>query len=128
MAAVCPTVAKCSLACRKPPSRTRPTALPDRLAGPPPPAVPRPHLRPLPRGGVQNDYAQAFGSWHTTIRYRGRIFRVVLDGKEQAYFLEESMSDRPPYSWKQAGAIETAGEDPWRAIVEVLVMQDPERG
>ncbi len=69
-------------------------------------------LKPLSAQVLEHSYQyEVFGSWYTTIRCRGRVFRVVFDGREQAYFME----------WKQVGTIEKAGEDPWRTIVKTLV-------
>ena len=79
-------------------------------------------LKSLPAQVLVHSYHyEAFGSWNTTILYRGRALRAVFDGREQAYFLEESAVARPPYSWKSICTIPTTSDDPWKEIVEAIV-------
>jgi hypothetical protein len=79
-------------------------------------------LKALPAQVLSHSYHyEAFGSWNTAIRFRGRVFRAIFDGKEQAYSLEESVAIRPPYSWKPICVVTTPSDDPWKAIVEAIV-------
>ena len=41
----------------------------------------------------------AVGSWYTIVRHREQILRLVFDGRDREYVLEESAARKPPYQW-----------------------------
>jgi len=58
-------------------------------------------LKALPAQVVEHTYSyDSFGSWAMTLRHRGQPLRLVFDGREQEYLLEQSMSPKHPYRWK----------------------------
>jgi hypothetical protein len=59
-------------------------------------------LRTLPAQVLSHDYSyESFGSWQLTFKTRGIVFRLVFDGHEQWYVLEESEQRKAPYQWSR---------------------------
>jgi hypothetical protein len=63
-------------------------------------------LKALPAQVLEHTFScESFGSWAMIVRHRGHPLRLVFDGKEQEYFLEQSTSPKHPYRWQRL---------PWR--------------
>ncbi len=61
-------------------------------------------LRPLPAQLLEHTYHyDAFGSWWTRVRYRGKVFRVVFDGCDGRLCLERATAAGAPDDWEQLG-------------------------
>lgn len=59
-------------------------------------------LKALPAQVLDHAYSyESFGSWTVTIRYKGAPLRLVFDGRDNAYTLDRSASQKPPYLWAQ---------------------------
>jgi hypothetical protein len=41
----------------------------------------------------------AFGSWCTIVRHRERLLRIVFEGRDYEYVLQESATRKQPYQW-----------------------------
>jgi hypothetical protein len=63
-------------------------------------------LAALPAQVLEHVYSfDSFGSWTMIVRCKGRLLRLVFDGRDGEYFLEQSASHERPYVWDQP---------PWR--------------
>lgn len=59
-------------------------------------------LRALPAQIVEHAYHHdALGSWFTTVRRHGRIFRIVFDGKEGQVRLERETAAAKSEQWEE---------------------------
>jgi hypothetical protein len=60
-------------------------------------------LSALPAQVLKHSYKYAsFGSWTVTFRCRGRMFRLIYDGRKQEHVLERSASRHSPHEWVMA--------------------------
>ena len=48
----------------------------------------------------QTYHYSAFGSWVVIFLHREQPLRIVFDGRDREYVLEESASQRRPYEWR----------------------------
>jgi hypothetical protein len=59
-------------------------------------------LKALPAQVLEHTYSyESFGSWAMIVKHRGQLLRLVFDGKEQEYLLEQSTSPKHPYRWQR---------------------------
>jgi len=57
-------------------------------------------LKSIPAQLLDHEYSsQSFGSWWTTLRCHGVVFRIVYDGKEGVFLVQRSPSRKRPYDW-----------------------------
>jgi hypothetical protein len=57
-------------------------------------------LKIIPAQVLEHEYScDSFGSWVLTIRCKGRPLRLIYDGRDREYVLEQSEVYRRPYSW-----------------------------
>ena len=58
-------------------------------------------LDALPAAILEHRYfSEVFGSWSTTIRFKGQVFRVAYDGRDGNVALEHSTTKKRPYTWQ----------------------------
>jgi hypothetical protein len=77
-------------------------------------------LKALPAQVLDHSYSyESFGSWTTTLRLGGHPLRLLFDGKEREYRLEESTARRAPYSWNMVWRA-AASEVDHQCIIEAV--------
>jgi hypothetical protein len=87
-------------------------------------------LKQLPAQILDHSYSyEAFGSWSVTLRYKDRVSRFSLDGRDGAIVLEQSAAPKAPYAWKnQLWLRPTSGSmDPIATICNALLQSDESR-
>jgi hypothetical protein len=78
-------------------------------------------LGTIPARILAHEYRHdAFGSWWTTVRRRGDIFRIVFDGKERELRLERATESGQAESWEDLGSWSAGGRDSAHLLSEVV--------
>ena len=44
---------------------------------------------------------EGFGSWWMTIEHEGEVFRLVFDGRDDLYSIEQATTRKEPYQWRE---------------------------
>jgi hypothetical protein len=77
-------------------------------------------LRTVPAQIVKHAYHHdAFGSWCTTVRHRGLLFRIVFDGKERRARLERETAAKTD-QWSELCSLPTTDQVGAQAIPDIL--------
>jgi hypothetical protein len=78
------------------------------------------HLRALPAQILEHHYQyDAFGSWWTTLKRRGQLFRVVFDGKERELRLERATGGRRT-EWRPVFSRLAGDTDAGQALRDII--------
>ncbi|HKB16493.1 MAG TPA: hypothetical protein VKF62_10520 [Planctomycetota bacterium] len=78
-------------------------------------------LRTVPAQIMEHAYHhEAFGSWVTTVGRRGRLFRIVFDGKEREVRLERATTTGDTRRWGEVGSSAATGPSDAQAIAEMV--------
>jgi hypothetical protein len=77
-------------------------------------------LQTLPAQIVKHAYHHdAFGSWCTTVRRRGLLFRIVFDGKERRVRLDRETAPKTD-QWAELCSLPTTDQAGTQAIPDIL--------
>jgi|SRR5688572_4880087 len=50
---------------------------------------------------LHHEYSyQSFGSWWMTLKHKGEVFRLVFDGRDYTYSIEQAVDRAEPYRWQ----------------------------
>lgn len=72
---------------------------------------------------LSHEYAyQSFGSWWITLKHKGDLYRLLFDGRDSTYSLEQATETAKPYQWREAlwQSSGTIHEIPVAAILAAL--------
>lgn len=76
-------------------------------------------LRALPAQIVKHAHEyDAFGSWGTTVRRRGQVFRIAFDGKERRASLEREPA-APNGPWTELSSLPTTDQGPAPVLPDI---------
>jgi hypothetical protein len=63
-------------------------------------------LKDLPAQILEHQYFyESFGSWHSVIRYKGRVYQLTYDGRDRYMSLRQSVDRKPPYVFGPDSAV-----------------------
>jgi hypothetical protein len=78
-------------------------------------------LATIPARILAHEYRHdAFGSWWTTVRRRGDVFRIVFDGKERELRLERATESGQAESWEDLCSWSAGDRDGAHLLSEVV--------
>ena len=78
-------------------------------------------LRSLPAQIEEHEYSYStFGSWCTTVRRRGHLFRIIFDGKELEVRLDREIKGFKTEQSEDLCALPTTGQDLPVVITEIV--------